>query len=106
MQTNETTIERLRYLEAVYRQGYRSDLIDQGVDKIIAMEIASAQADLTDLQARLGAFERHYQMKSEMFYRHFRSGELGDDPDFVEWSSFYEMWDSVRKRIEILRGQL
>ncbi|MDM8522046.1 hypothetical protein QUF80_01640 [Desulfococcaceae bacterium HSG8] len=106
MQLNEKTIERLQYLEAVYRQGYRSDLIDQGVDKIIALEIASAQSDLSDLQERLRAFERRYQMKSEMFYRRFRSGELGDDPDFVEWSSFYEMWDSVRKRVEILRGRL
>lgn len=102
----EITIERLRYLEAVYHQGYRSDLIDQGVDKIITLEIASAQAALTDLQARLRAFERNYQMKSETFYRRFRSRRLGDASDFVEWSSFYEMWNSVRKRIEILRGQL
>jgi hypothetical protein len=77
-------------------------MVDQSVDKIIALERAAAQRELADLQQRLQAFEAHYQMPSEDFYRRFRAGGLGDSADFVEWSVFYEMWKSVQERLEIL----
>lgn len=102
MEIKEGTLDKLRRLEDLYRRGYRSDVVDRSLDKIIAMEKASAQCELADLQERLQAFEAQYQMPSDEFYRRFRAGELGDAIDFVEWSSFYEMWASVRERLEAL----
>jgi hypothetical protein len=101
----EKTLNKLQYLETLYRRGYQSDVIDQSLDKIIALEQATLQRQLADLQQRLQAFETHYQMSSEDFYRRFRAGELGDAADFVEWSVFYEMWASVRKRLRILEAE-
>ncbi|MFB2924018.1 hypothetical protein [Aerosakkonema funiforme] len=46
---------------------------------------------------RLKAFESQYQMSSDEFYQRFRSGELGDEIDFFEWSVFYEMWKTAQK---------
>jgi hypothetical protein len=106
MATNDKTIDRLQYLEILYRQGYRSDVIDRSLDKIIALERAAAQHDLADVQERLRTFETRYQMPSEEFYRRFRAGELGDAMDVVEWSIFYEMWESVRARLERLETDL
>jgi len=106
MATNDKTIDRLQYLEILYRQGYRSEVIDRSLDKIIALERAAAQRDLADLQERLRTFEARYQMPSEEFYRRFRAGELGDGMDVVEWSIFYEMWESVRARLERLETDL
>jgi len=102
MATKEKTLDKLQYLETLYRQGYRSDVVDQSLDKIIALERAAARRELDDLQQRLQAFEARYQMPSKDFYRRFRAGELGDAADFVEWSVFYEMWESVRERLEVL----
>ncbi len=85
---------------------YRSDVIDRSLDKIIALERAAAQHDLADLQEHLRAFETHYQMPSEEFYRRFRIGAMGDAMDVVEWSIFYEMWESVRGRLERLDTDL
>jgi hypothetical protein len=101
MVTNEETLKRLQHLEALYRQGYRSDVVDQSLEKIVALETAAARRQLSELQERLQAFETRYQMASKDFYRRFRSGALGDAADFVEWSAFYEMWESVR---ECLKG--
>ena len=42
-------------------------------------------------------------MPSAEFYQKFRAGELGDDIDLVEWSSFYQMSFSVRERLQILQ---
>ena len=106
MPTEESTLDRLQYLEALYRRGYRSDVVDRSMDKIIALERAAAWRELEDLQERLRAFEMQYQMLSEDFYRRFRSAELGDGVDFVEWSIFYEMWEAVRDRLEVLEAEV
>jgi len=31
---------------------------------------------------------------------------LGDAADFVEWSVFYEMWESVHERLKIFATEL
>jgi hypothetical protein len=41
-------------------------------------------------------------MESADFYQRFRAGELGDEMDFVEWSVFYEMYQALLQRLEML----
>lgn len=106
MATKERTLDRLQYLEALYRQGYQSEVVDRSLDKIVTLERAAAQRESADIQKRLQAFEVRYQMPSEDFYRLFRAGELGDAQDFVEWSVFYEMWESVQERLKVLEAEL
>ncbi len=105
MTTKEKTLSRLRHFENLYRRGYQSDVVDRSLDKIVALERAAAQRELAELQERLQAFEAQYQMPSAEFYRRFRAGELGDAMDFVEWSVFYEMWESVRERLQVLAAE-
>ena len=105
MTAGEKTLKKLRYLETLYHQGYRSDTIDRSLEKIIALERARAKRELDDLRTRLQEFEARYHMSSEDFYRRFRAGELGDAMDFVEWSVFYDMWKSVSERLEILEAE-
>jgi len=106
MVANKKTIHRLQHLEDFYRKGYRSDVIDRSIDKIISLEKISAQRDERDLQEKLRKFEARYQLASEEFYDRFRKGELGDAADFVEWSVFYEMWESVHERLKIFATEL
>ena len=102
MLSKEKTLERLRDLESLYQHGYTSDLISQSVDKLIILERTSAERELADLTARLQSYESRYHMPSDVFYQRFRAGELGDDIDFVEWSAFFEMWQSTQKRLSVL----
>ncbi len=105
MVASERTINRLQHLEGFYRQGYRSDIIDRSLDKIISLEKTAAQRDEQDLQAKLRKFEAKYELTTEEFYSRFRKGELGDAMDFVEWSVYYEMWESVHERLKILEAE-
>jgi hypothetical protein len=105
MASNDTTLDKLRFLETLYRRGYQSDVIDRSLDKMIALELAKARRELTELQARLEIFEQQYQMSSEEFYRRFQAGEMGDSIEVVEWSIFYDMWESVRTRLDILEAE-
>ncbi|MDL1981920.1 MAG: hypothetical protein LWX02_10700 [Deltaproteobacteria bacterium] len=91
------TLDKLRSLEQLYRQGFRSEVIDRTLDKLLA-----AEAERRDLEARLSAYEEQFNMSSQEFYRRFRTGELGDGVDFVEWSVFYEMYQAIRQRLDVL----
>lgn len=102
MATQTSTLDKLRILESLYRQGYQSDVIDRALDKIIALENAQIRQELTALQVRLEAFEREYQISSADFYGRFRAGELGDAADFFEWSAFYDMAQILRQRLQQL----
>jgi hypothetical protein len=56
-------------------------------------------AQILDLENKLKIYETQYQMSSDEFYQKFRTGELGDDIDFFEWSVFYEMWLSTQPKL-------
>lgn len=106
MITHQKTLDRLEYLESLYRQGYQSEIVDRSLEKIIAIEKVEAQQKLDDLEQRLQAYEIQYQLSSAEFYQRFQAGELGDDMNFIEWSIFYEMRDSVQNRLTTLQDKL
>ena len=104
--TMETgTVGKLQSLIRLYHEGYRSPAIDQAVGKLIALEVEQSQAELQRLEARLLAYEQKYNMTSAEFYQRFRSGELGDDMDFVEWSVFWDMHQATKRRLNELTKQ-
>jgi hypothetical protein len=102
MGTTVHTLNKLQGLEQLYRQGFRSEVIDRAVDKLLTMEIERAYVERRDLDARLADYEKRYHMSSEEFYRRFRAGELGDGMDFVEWSVFYDMHQAILERLKML----
>ncbi len=102
MATKNQILEQLKILEALYNRGEVSEVLELSLSKIIAHEIAIAQQQAAELETDLQQFETQYKMPSLEFYQKFRAGELGDDIDFVEWSSFYQMSCSVRERLQIL----
>lgn len=106
MSTIVRTLDKLQGLEQLYRQGFRSEIVDQTIDKLLDMEIRQAREEQRDLKARLTAYEEQYGISSEEFYRRFRAGELGDGMDFVEWSVFCEMHLTILERLRMLRSPL
>jgi hypothetical protein len=66
-----------------------SDEERQWLEREIQKSSISTQVE--DLKHRLKEFEEKYQMLSEHFHERFQAGELGDDIDFFEWNSYYEM---------------
>ena len=102
MATHNQILEQLKILETLYNRGEVSEFLELSLSKIIAHEITIAQEQAVELETDLQQFETQYQMSSAEFYPKFRAGELGDDIDFVEWSSFAQMWSCVRERLQIL----
>jgi len=97
------TFEPLKILNLLYRNGYRSNLIERSLNKIIELERANHLKQASELQAKLQAYELQYQMPSDIVYQRFNEGSLGDDIDYFEWSVFYELWQSVQERLQVLQ---
>jgi len=106
MTIQSSTLDKLSVLETLYRRGYQSSVIDRTLDKLVDLERDRTQHELVELGARLKQFEAEYQMSSEDFYRRYEAGELGDSADFMEWSSFYDMSQSVKQRLSWITGRL
>jgi hypothetical protein len=68
----------------------------------MTVEQEHAKRKLTDLDARLRAFEAYFHMPSDEFHRRYEAGELGDSAEFMEWASFYEMRAADRRMGERL----
>jgi len=101
MQT-DTLGRQLQILEAVYQKGYRPDMANLVLGKLIELERDNAQRDLAEFKILLQSFETHYRMSSDDFFHRFHKGELGDDADFFEWSATYDMYQSVCRRLSKL----
>ena len=104
MTSRANTLDKLRLFESFYQQGYQSDVVDQALDKLVALETARTQQELADLQARLDTFEQTYQMSSAVFSVRFRDGALGDAADYFEWSALDDMARSLRQRLQELEA--
>ena len=96
------TESRLQSLLDLYREGYRSAVVDQALSKLVNLEIEQCRTDLKRLEERLAMYERQAGMRSAEFYGRFQAAELGDDMDLVEWSVFWEMHQAAEQRLKHL----
>ncbi|PZV09502.1 MAG: hypothetical protein DCF32_02310 [Leptolyngbya sp.] len=97
-------LDQLQVLNTLYQRGYHSDLMERSLAKIIELERSHALQQASDLQTKLQAYETQYHLPSDTFYQQFSAGELDDSMDFVEWSVFYDMWQSVQTRLGVLQS--
>lgn len=93
---------RLAQLIRIYESGQVSELMDRTLDKLFSMEAAEAQNDVNSLRADLLKFEERFGIKSEEFYTRFEAGEMGDNADFIEWASFFDMYQNAKERLAAL----
>jgi hypothetical protein len=93
---------RLKRLITLYETGQASDFMDRVLDKVFAQEAAEEAALINQLRGDLNEFEERYEMDSQTFYKKFKSGELGDAMDYMEWAALFNMFERAKARLEIL----
>ena len=101
-QTSLTTDERLERLARLERLGLTSSLVAITIDKLYEHEVTEAQIQLKQLEADIADFETQYEMHSELFYQRFQDGKMGDEMDYIEWSSLIQMANNLRSRLDLL----
>ena len=99
-----TGLSRLERLIRLYEMGHASSYLDRVLDKVFAQQATDDEALVKQLRAELNEFEAKYEMDSASFYAKFRTGELGDAMDFMEWASIYDMHEGAVQRLSVLKS--
>ncbi len=69
-------------------------------------EGASALTHVFQLMRELVAFEKKFNISSDVFYARFMRGEMGDDMPFIKWAGRYELYLEAKQEIDNRLSQL
>ncbi|XWK89804.1 MAG: hypothetical protein U7127_06980 [Phormidium sp.] len=90
------TLGKLELLKDAYSDQAE---LDQILGKLLEVALSQYRLRLEKYNQDLREFEQRYDMESSVFYQRFEAGELGDDVDFFEWSSLYELRQDILEKI-------
>lgn len=59
----------------------------------------SLEFNIKRYRKRLDKFEEQFNLSSKEFLKQFRSGKLGDEPQWFEWEYFLEVYEDSLKQV-------
>ena len=98
-------LSKVKNLEKFIEKHGDDTFISQSISKILNYKIAKYEEKIQQLGKELKAFERAYGMKSSVFFKKFGEGKIGDNMDFIEWSSIYQMYHRLLEKKDVLKGK-
>lgn len=100
----QTTAGKLQWLLQSYENGYRDDVIDLVVDKLVDSRLNQMEVVIQELQEHLDAYEQQYNMPTSEFLTQYNAGKLGDDANYFEWSSLYKLQHQEQEQLHELKS--
>lgn len=76
------------------------EVVSFTVKKLIGYKRKDMAASLKRLHDRLKGFEKEYKMSSHVFEKRYAQGKMGDDMDFIQWHSTFDMYRKIKKQLE------
>jgi hypothetical protein len=80
--------------------------LDRVLGKLLENVLSHYKLRLDRYDQDLRQFEQRYGMESEIAYKQFEAGELGDAMDFFEWAGLVELRQDLLKKIHRLEFAL
>ncbi|MFB0533494.1 MAG: hypothetical protein ACETWR_00780 [Anaerolineae bacterium] len=71
-----------------------------------AMAESNPVEELLELAHELQEYERKYEMRSSEFFERFQRGELGDDMEWIDWAGTYQLFQRLKRRVELALMQV
>lgn len=99
------TEKELTKLTKLVKSGQLSDALARNIHKLVGIETNQLEIDLAATEKDLSEFERQYKMSTADFFKRWQAGKTDDRMDYVEWASLAQMAESLRKRLELLKGE-
>jgi hypothetical protein len=96
-------LAKLRALEKLCEAGYADEVLERSLEKLLAHQQTQLQMHLQALEKDLQAFEARYGMSSTDFMARYRTGELGDSADVMEWHALYRMHAQLQEQLTLTR---
>lgn len=98
----QETLIKVKHLEKFLQKHGEDPFIFQTISKMLIYKINKYNEEINKLDKELKKFEHTYKKISSIFFKEFNEGKLGDDINFVEWASLYQMRKHLfEKKIEL-----
>lgn len=98
------TLLKVKNLEKFIKKHGEDTFISQTISKMLTYKIQKYEEEIVRLNRELKRFERTYKKESSVFFKEFKAGKMGDDMDFIEWSSLYQMCNRLLEKKGELEG--
>ncbi len=97
LELSKKTEKRLKKLISLHQndESFFNRIIDAQIDEL-KRSVLSIKNDLKE-------FEKKYNKDSQLFYKEFMEGELGDNNDYMIWSGIYEMYLRDKEKLDKLQ---
>lgn len=102
----EQTLSKVKNLEKFIEKHGEDAMISQTISKMAAYKVQKYVGEIERLNKELKKFEQAYKKKSQVFFEEFKEGTLGDEMDFIEWSSLYKMRNRLLEKKEELENMM
>ncbi len=99
-------LSKVKTLEDLIKLGREDEVISKTIDKLTLYKLDMLKKDLKDIENKIFIFEKKYKVDSCQFLQRFEQGEMGDDMDYLEWSSLLDMKDRITQRLKTFEGAL
>jgi hypothetical protein len=100
----EQTLLKVKNLEKFVERHGEDTFISQTISKMLAYKAQNYNMEIERLNRKLKKFEQTYEKDSQVFSEEFKDGKLGDQMDFIEWSSLYQIRNSLLEKEKELQG--
>lgn len=94
----QQTLTKVKNLEKFIQKHGDDSVISQTITKMLDYKIQKYGDEVNRLKKDLKKFERKYKKESHVFFDEFNKGRLGDEMDFIEWASLYQMRSKLLKK--------
>lgn len=102
----EQTLTKVKNLGKFIQKHGDDPFFSQTISKMLDYKIRKYEEEIKRLDKDLKKFEHKHRKDSSVFFKEFKKGRLGDDMDFVEWSSLYQMRNHlIEKKVELEGNQ-
>lgn len=102
----QQTLAKVRNLEKFIQKHGEDVVISRTINKMLDYRIKKYDEEIKRLDKELKKFERKYKKTSSAFLNEFNMGKLGDQMDFIEWSSLYQMRNRLADKKAELEGMI
>lgn len=102
----QQTLTKVKNLEKFIQKHGEDSVISQTITKMLDYKMQKYDEEINRLNKDLKKYERKFKKESSVFFDEFNKGRLGDDMDFIEWSSLYQMRSNLlKKKTELERAR-
>lgn len=97
-------LEKMKNLEKFIEKYGEDELFTRSIVKMLHYRTEQYGEQIKRIDNELNNFERKYQRNSSTFYKDFNEGILGDDMNFIEWASLFQMRSRIVEKKAALEG--